>query len=72
MSIPRQFTREKWTGHRVAGAADDMAWERQVEAVHKRLAKYSIHKTSVVASATEWDRHVADVKARIKEAKRRR
>ena len=34
MSYPRNLKREKWTGRRIAGAADDMAWERQVEAVH--------------------------------------
>ena len=71
MSDPRNLKREKWTGRRVAGAGADMAWERQVEAVHARVARYSIHRPSVSADATAWERHVRDVKARIRQAKHR-
>ena len=72
MSYPRRFEREKWTGRRIAGAADDMAWERHVEGVQQRLARYEIHRPAVTATANEWDRHVREVKARITEAKHRR
>jgi hypothetical protein len=71
MNRLKSITREKWTGHRVPGAADDMAWQRHVKAVHVRLARFSFPRTSVTASATAWDRHVVDVKARVREAKRR-
>ena len=72
MSYPRRFEREKWAGRRIAGAADDMAWERHVEGVQQRLARYEIHRPAVTATANEWDRHVREVKARITEAKHRR
>ena len=49
MSYPRRIEREKWTGRRIAGAADDMAWERHVEGVQQRLARYEIHRPPVTA-----------------------
>jgi len=72
MSVPRRVEREKWTGRRIAGAADAMAWERHVESVQQRLARYEIHRPAVTSRANEWDRHVREVKARIAEAKHRR
>ncbi len=72
MSYPKLFKREKWTGRRIIGAADDMAWERHVEGVQQRLGRYEIHRPAVTATVTGWDRHVRDVKARIAEAKHRR
>ena len=71
MSRLKPITREKWTGHRVPGAADDMAWQRHVEAVHARLARFSFPRPSATAGETAWDHHIADVKARVREAKRR-
>ena len=71
MSYPRNLKREKWTGQRITGAGADMAWERKVEAVHARLARFEIHRPSITADATEWERHVRDVKARIRQVKHR-
>ncbi|HEY6570857.1 MAG TPA: hypothetical protein VIZ22_11220 [Candidatus Limnocylindrales bacterium] len=72
MSLPTRVTREKWTGRRTAGAADDMAWERHVESVHSQLARFAIHRPRVAATGAEWDRHVKATKARIAVARRRR
>jgi hypothetical protein len=71
MSYPRNLKREKWTGQRVMGAGGDMAWERQVEAVHARVARFSMHRPSVTADASAWERHVRDVKARIRQVEHR-
>ena len=71
MSLPTRVTREKWTGRRTTGAADDMAWERHVDGVHAQLARFAIHKTTVVANGAAWDRHLRATKARLAEARRR-
>ena len=71
MTLPTRITREKWTGRRTAGAADDMAWERHVEAVHEQIARFAIHKSAVAAPGDEWDRHLRATKTRIEQARRR-
>lgn len=71
MTLPTRITRKKWTGRRTAGAAEDMAWERHLEAVHEQISRFAIHKPRVAASGDEWDRHLRATKARIEQARPR-
>ena len=71
MTLPTRITRKKWTGRRTTGAADDMAWERHMGAVHQQIARFAIHKPTAAANGAAWDRHLRATKARIEQARRR-